>query len=251
MQALSVELRLESLYSMKVPFTHQSGLTYPLPPPSTLKGLLANALQRWEGIGPLEALGEVEGQVRALAAWALGPIVVGTYIVSAVTAFEAGPGRKPTDALARQFAGAAGLGLAIVGEDPVVARLAAALARTAVYLGDTESLVTCQGIGRHEVTLRMAQAGEWLQLRGYAPAWLLEGYDPGLDIYWVQAECARPQALHPYLFPLQRAGHRLLPATIAARLTAEAPVVEGEAFGALLMPPQTAGEPPARRRRRR
>jgi CRISPR-associated Cas5-like protein len=250
MQALSVELRPGSLYSMKVPFTYQSGLAYPLPPPSTLQGLLANALQRWEGIGPLEALDAVEGQVHALAAWALGPIVVGAYIVSAVTAFEGGPGRKPTDALARQFAFTAGLGVAVVGDEAFLARLAPALRRTALYLGDSESLVTCDALHLADVGVRTAVAGEAVRLRGYAPASLLEGYGPELDIYWVQTACRRPQALHPYLFPLRRAGDRLLPATIAARLTAGVQVVEGEPFGALLIPAQAAVAPPSRRRRR-
>ena len=48
MKAIVFTLRLNSLYSIRIPFTWQSALTYPLLPPSAIIGLIANALQRYK-----------------------------------------------------------------------------------------------------------------------------------------------------------------------------------------------------------
>ena len=47
MKAIALTIRLDSLYSIRIPYTWQSALVYPLPPPSAIIGMLANALQRY------------------------------------------------------------------------------------------------------------------------------------------------------------------------------------------------------------
>ena len=247
MHLLTWHLLPASLYSIKVPFTYQSSLVYPLPPPSTLKGLLANSLQRWEGIGPLEALREVEAQVRFAGAIPLEPIVLRDHIVSTVV--KVGGSGKATDALSRQFAFTPRLGAVMASDTALlVQRLATALPRTAVYLGDSESLVTCAQVEVEEVRIYEAAAGTALTLRMYVPVPVLEGYSVDRDIYWVQTECWKPQHLRPYLFPLQRQGHYFLPATITGRLTQAVELTESTRFGPLVVP--TVGPAPTRRRRR-
>jgi CRISPR-associated Cas5-like protein len=252
MKALSCQLLAGSLYSIKVPFTHQSGLVYPLPPPSTVKGLLANALQRWEGIGPLEALAEVEHEVRSVGSWSLSPILVKEHIVSCVNKFEASADRKVTDALSRQFAFTHRLGVAVIGDaEPFLNRLATALAHSAVYVGDTESLVTCAAIAVEELSVHEGTIGEAIQMQLYVPAPWVEGYAAEYEIYWVHTECWRPQALHPYLFPLARRGDILLPAAIDGQLAQLAEIAEGATFGSIIIPPRVPQTQPRSRRRRK
>lgn len=251
MKALVCQLLPGSLYSIKVPFTHQSGLVYPLPPPSTLKGLLANALQRYDGIGPLEALAEVEREVRCLGAYPLSPIVLKTHIVSSVNAFDLSAGGKATDALSRQFAFTHRLGVAVLGAaEPFLERLATALTRSAVYLGDSESPVSCVDIAIEELSVRPGSIGEAIATRLYVPVPCIEGYAAEHEIYWVHTECWRPQALHPYLFALTRSGDILLPAAIEGRLAQPAEIAEGATCGRVVIPPQVARVQPRPRRRR-
>lgn len=252
MKALVCHLLPGSLYSIKVPFTHQSGLVYPLAPPSTLKGLLANALQRYDDIGPLEALAEVEREVRCLGSYALSPIVLKTHIVSSVNAFELSAGGKATDALSRQFAFTHRLGVAVIGDaEPFLDRLATALSRGSVSLGDTESLVTCADIAVEELSVRPGLVGEAIQTQLYVPVPWIEGYAADHEIYWVHTECWRPQALHPYLFPLTRSGDILLPTAIEGRLAQPAEIAEGATCGQIVVPPRVPGAPPRPRRRRK
>jgi CRISPR-associated Cas5-like protein len=251
MKALVCHLLPGSLYSIKIPFTYQSGLVYPLPPPSTLKGLLANALQRWESIGPLEALAEVEREVRCTAAFPLSPIMMKEHIVSSVNKFEASADRKPTDAISRQFAFTHRLGVAVIGEaEPFLERLASALARSAVYAGDTESLATVTGIAIEELAVHDGTIDEAIQTQLYVPVRWIEGYTADYEVYWVHTECWRPQALHPYLFPLTRRGDILLPTAINGQLVQVAEIAEAATFGSVIIPPRMPPAQPRRRRRK-
>ncbi len=246
MHVLTCQMVLGSLYSVKMPFTHQSSLVYPLPPPSTLKGMLANALQRHTGQGPLETLHDVEVAVRFVGTIPLAPIVLREHVVSTVVNLS-GHG-KATDALARQFAFSPSLGAVVASDNgPLLTRLVAALSRAALYLGDSESLVTCTDFRLEAVEPRRTLEAEPLRLRTYVPVNLLMGYGDHLDIYWVQTECWQPQALRPYLFPLQRQGRLFRPAPIDARLSAAVEVVETAVYGTLVLPP--VAQPQQRRRR--
>ncbi|HXH13099.1 MAG TPA: type I-A CRISPR-associated protein Cas5a [Alphaproteobacteria bacterium] len=252
MKALVCHLLPGSLYSIKVPFTHQSGLVYPLPPPSTLKGLLANALQRCEDIGPLEALAEVEREVRCLGAYPLSPIVLKMHIVSSVNAFERSAGGKATDALSRQFAFTHRLGVAVIGDaEPFLDRLATALSYSPVHLGDTESPVTCVDIAIEELSVRPGSMGETIRTQLYVPVPWIEGYAAEHEIYWVHTECWRAQALHPYLFPLTHSGDLLRPATIEGWLAQPAEIAEGATCGSVIIPPSGPGTLRRPRRRRK
>jgi len=57
MKVIICKLRLNSLYSIRVPYTWQSALSYPILPPSAIIGIFANALQRYKNDRfPLEYL---------------------------------------------------------------------------------------------------------------------------------------------------------------------------------------------------
>lgn len=86
-----------------------------------------------EVVSYLEALAEVEREVRFIGAIPLCPIVIRDHIVSAVNKFEASAEKKPTDALSRQFAFTQRLGAVVIGEtDRFMQRLADAVAGSAL-----------------------------------------------------------------------------------------------------------------------
>ncbi|RKZ31795.1 hypothetical protein DRQ27_03595, partial [bacterium] len=64
MKVLFFDLMPNSLFSIRIPFTWQSALTYPLPPPSTIIGMVANAIQRAESAKhPMDYLSECEQNI--------------------------------------------------------------------------------------------------------------------------------------------------------------------------------------------
>jgi len=104
MKALLLNLRLNSLYSINLPYTWQSALTYPILPPSAIIGLLANALQRYKNDQPPNRyLEEIEEQVEWVGSRLLSPCITRSYIMSAITKWKARLGDKFTNALGRQF----------------------------------------------------------------------------------------------------------------------------------------------------
>ena len=105
MKALVFVIRLNSLYSIRVPFTWQSALTYPILPPSSVIGMLANALQRCRNDKhPLEYLDFIENEVLWAGSRLLTPCIIKSYITSAIVKWEDNLGGKFTNALGRQFA---------------------------------------------------------------------------------------------------------------------------------------------------
>lgn len=141
MVALTFNIRINSLYSIRIPFTWQSALTYPVLPPSAVIGLCANALQRYKNNKyPLEYLNEIEN----CAVWAgsrlTSPCVVKSYITSSITKWgDVFPG-KLTNALTRQFAYARSMQCVLVLSNQDIANeLANALKSTPLTCGDSES----------------------------------------------------------------------------------------------------------------
>lgn len=144
MKALVFNIRLNSLYSIRIPFTWQSALTYPVLPPSAVIGMLANALQRYKNDKhPLEYLELIEDKTLWAGSRLLTPCVIKSYTTSAIVKWEDTLPWKFTNALGRQFAYARQLQiLTIFKDESLLDDLIGALKRTPLTCGDSESLVT-------------------------------------------------------------------------------------------------------------
>lgn len=153
MKALVFNIRLNSLYSIRVPFTWQSSLTYPILPPSAIIGLIANAVQRYKNDKhPIEYLKIVENSILWTGSRLISPCVIKSYITSAIVKWEDEIGGKFTNALGRQFAYARELEIvAIFKEENLyngiqIKDVVESLKGTPLTCGDSESLCFLDGI---------------------------------------------------------------------------------------------------------
>jgi CRISPR-associated Cas5-like protein len=147
MRAIVFTLRLNSLYSIRIPFTWQSALTYPVLPPSAVIGLVANALQRYKNDKhPREYLEKVEQEVVWAGSRLLTPCVIKSYTTSAITKWEDTIGGKFTNALGRQFAYSRRLQAAVIfkNNNSIINEVANALITSPLTCGDSESLATVE-----------------------------------------------------------------------------------------------------------
>ena len=147
MKAVVFTLRLNSLYSIRLPFTWQSALTYPVLPPSAVIGLIANALQRYKNDKhPCEYLEMVEREVVWAGSRLLTPCIIKSYTTSAITKWEDILGGKFTNALGRQFAYSKNLQIAVIfkNNDSITSEITEAIITTPLTCGDSESSVTIE-----------------------------------------------------------------------------------------------------------
>ncbi len=144
MKAIVFNIRLNSLYSIRIPFTWQSALTYPLLPPSAVTGMLANALQRYKNNKhPLEYLNLIEDNLIWAGSRLLSPSVIKSYTTSAITKWEDKIGGKFTNALGRQFAYTNHMQVAAVFiEDNLINDIVESLKTSPLTCGDSESAVS-------------------------------------------------------------------------------------------------------------
>ncbi len=144
MKALVFDIRVNSLYSIRIPFTWQSALTYPVLPPSAVIGMLANALQRYRNDRhPLEYLELIENDLLWAGSRLLSPCVIKSYITSAIVKWEDALGGKFTNALGRQFAYSKKLQMAVIfNSDELVNDTKEAVKTTPLTCGDSESPIS-------------------------------------------------------------------------------------------------------------
>lgn len=144
MKALVFDIRVNSLYSIRIPFTWQSALTYPVLPSSAVIGMLANALQRQKNNKhPLEYLDLIENDLLWAGSRLLTPCVIKSYTTSAITIFGGPLGKKFTNALGRQYAYSKKLQIAaIFKHDMLLNDIAEALKTSPLTCGDSESPVS-------------------------------------------------------------------------------------------------------------
>lgn len=134
MIAVEFRLKLSSAYSIRVPYSYQCARTYPLPAPSTIKGLCANALWRKDGGNPVELMKNIHDASLGATARAKHPIAVSACTVRVV----------PQNALLRQFAFTPYVDCMIIfkdGHEVMAHGIKESLKVSPVYLGDSESLV--------------------------------------------------------------------------------------------------------------
>jgi len=153
-KALIFDIRLNSLYSIRIPFTWQSALTYPVLPPSAVIGMLANALQRYKNDKhPIEYLDLIEDNLLWAGSRLLTPCVIKSYITSAIIKWEDTLGSKFTNALGRQYAYSKKIQLAaIFKNDSLLNDITEALKTSPLTCGDSESPVSLDS----EVMIRNA-----------------------------------------------------------------------------------------------
>ncbi len=147
MKAMVFDVRLNSLYSIRIPFTWQSALTYPVLPPSAVMGLLANALQRHKNNKhPLEYLDSIENDLLWAGSRLLTPCVIKSYITSAIVKWGDKLGGKFTNALGRQFAYSRKLQIAaIFKNEDNMNDIAEAIKTSPLTCGDSESPISLDG----------------------------------------------------------------------------------------------------------
>jgi len=140
MDALIFNLKLNSLFSIRVPFTWQSALTYPILPPSSIIGLLANALQRYKNDKhPLEYLKLLDDEILWAGSRLLTPCLIKSYTTSAITKFEVKIGGKSTNALIREYGFIREFQIIVIFNEKVPEFLIPALISTPLTCGDSES----------------------------------------------------------------------------------------------------------------
>ncbi len=214
MKILRFTLFPQSLVSMRLPFTWQAATSYPLPPPSTVLGLLANAL--WEAgkrSHPMKALGEIEGASPRV--WVGAPGKMTATYTTVTTWF--GEGGLKSNILPRQFLFApGGFEVFVLFEGEELAWEAAeALRRAPVYLGDSEGLASVREFELLEAEetkgpVPEAELGAYFNLNLLAE----ESPTPKGTLFWVNERCniRGSDQMVPYLFPVVQEGKAWKPA---------------------------------------
>jgi len=158
LKAIVFDIRLNSLYSIRVPFTWQSALTYPILPPSGVIGMIANALQRFKNDNhPIQYLIQVEDNVVWAGSRLLTPCVIKSYTTSAIVKWEDKLGGKFTNALGRQFSYSKNLQVLVIFKDNLlVAEISEAIKSTPLTCGDSESPISIET----EVEITDAKVGD-------------------------------------------------------------------------------------------
>lgn len=146
MKALVLDIRINSLYSIRIPFTWQSALTYPILPPSAVIGMLANALQRYKNDKhPLKYLKQIEDDLLWAGSRLLTPCVIKSYTTSAIVKWEDTLGGKFTNALGRQYAYSKKLQIAaIFNRDMLINDITEAVKTVPLTCGDSESPISLE-----------------------------------------------------------------------------------------------------------
>jgi len=224
---LKARIQPASLYSMRLPYTHQSALTYPLPPPSTILGMLAAALQRAEDRPPLECLEEIEAGIETCASLVddKAPITARSCVVSLITKIKSAGSGKVTDALPRQFAHAHQVTIVAFSPDrELLERASHALQQAPITLGGSESLAAIKDTEIGQATVEQMEAGERITSRAYVPRDLLDpdSLQEHHSLFWVHEQCLDAEELAAYLFPVTLQGHTYRPVALQGTLAESA-----------------------------
>jgi len=240
MKAIALTIRLDSLYSIRIPYTWQSALVYPLPPPSAIIGMLANALQRYKNDNsPLYYLDKVEENVIWAGARLLSPAVVKSYTTSAITNWNVKLGGKSTNALGRQYVFTKNVEVvAVIKKDNFIQELVCALQNAPITCGDSESITTIESIKSFLKTDRVNFKKE-VETQFPIPfdPQKLELIDGFGRLYLVHERCKKKGKEFPlvnYLFPLREEKGILHPTKFILRIKKPVSIVEIESIGMVI-----------------
>lgn len=232
MKALVFDIRLSSLYSIRIPFTWQSALTYPLLPPSSVIGMLANAMQRLKNDKhPLEYLDMMEDEILWAGSKLLTCCIIKSYTTSAIVKWEDVQPWKFTNALGRQYAFSKEIQtIAIFKNDSLLDEIRDAVKRTPLTCGDSESSISVNNDPQiFDVETRQMKEGEELETQFPFP------FDTGFydiakgsgKIFLVHERCkksGRNFPLEMYMFPLRETEGVLSGEKILLKLKKQIPV---------------------------
>lgn len=237
MKAVAFKIRLNSLYSIRIPYTWQSALTYPILPPSAIIGMLANALQRFKNDAPpLDYLKKVEDNVIWAGARLVSPAIVKSYTTSAITKWEVKFGGKSTNALGRQFAFTRNVEVVtVIKNDTSAQELIDALKIVPITCGDSESIATIEKIS-HILRTEEQEAKEELKTKfpiifDLQKIKVVEGVG---RLYLVHERCEKKGEKFPlvnYLFPLKEEDGVLFPTEFTIRGKQPIHILEIEDIG--------------------
>lgn len=223
MKALVFTVRLNSLYSIRVPFTWQSALTYPILPPSAVIGLIANALQRKNNIPPFECLELLERQILWAGSRLLTPCVIKSYTTSAIVKWEDVLGGKFTNALGRQFAYTKKIEvLAIFEAEDKLYDIVEALKITPITCGDSESLCSLESMeikNVSEIELENAEVETQYPLPFDKNVGIMEG---GGQLYLMHKKCQKQEKNFPllsYVVPIKEDRGILVPTVLKVKIS--------------------------------
>jgi CRISPR-associated Cas5-like protein len=224
-KALVFDITINSLYSIRIPFTWQSALTYPILPPSAVIGMIANALQRYKNNRhPLEYLKLIEDHVVWAGSRLLTPCVIKSYTTSAIVKWEDTLGGKFTNALGRQFAYSKKLQVAAIFKDDTLTNdVAEALKTTPLTCGDSESPASLE----NDVILTdVVEENKEIVQTGYPVLFtkdtkLIEGNG---QVYLMHERCMKAGANFPltsYMVPIRDEQKIIKPSSLAIKTEGE------------------------------
>ncbi len=224
-KAIVFNIRLNSLYSIRIPFTWQSALTYPVLPPSAVIGLVANALQRYKNDNhPLEYLNRIEPTILWAGSRLLTPCVVKSYTTSAIVKWKDALGGKFTNALGRQFAYARRLQIAAIFQDEsLISDISEALKTTPLTCGDSESPISVEGpISVKDVIQLDGDRFTTYYPIPYTKDTKIE--DGAGEVYLMHERCLKTKKNFPlvsYMVPIKQEGKVIKPSSLTIQRTNE------------------------------
>lgn len=239
MKALVFDIKPNSLYSIRIPFTWQSALTYPILPPSAVIGIFANALQRYKNDRhPLEYLDLVENDLLWAGSRLLTPCVIKSYTTSAIVKWEDKLPGKFTNALGRQFAYSRKLQiLGIFRSDTLINDIVQALKTSPLTCGDSESPISLDS----EVMIKnvIESPGEEVITTEFPIPFnkgtKIEGGEG--KIYLMHERCKKEKEfpLKSYLVPLREEGKVIKPSSVKIRKGIEEVLLEVQEIGYIVV----------------
>lgn len=242
MKALVFDIRVNSLYSIRIPFTWQSALTYPVLPPSAVIGLIANALQRCKNDKPpLKYLDLVESNILWAGSRLLTPCVIKSYTTSVITIFGGkGVGEKFTNVLGRQYAYSKKLqGVAIFKNDALISDIVDALKTSPLTCGDSESLANIEKLKQLNVKSYQFKPEEIIETEYHIPMEfnkieIIKGIG---RLYLIHERCkktAKEFPLKSCLYPIEETNGILIHSKIIVRIKKEVSGYEIEDIGKVI-----------------
>lgn len=241
-QILSFTL-IPTLYSIRASPTFQSAVSYPLPPPSTIKGMIANALQRFQNKSPTECVRFVEENVLMCSSTFLNSVGVSSTNILRQVVWDEKAKEFRTDALAREFIHAQKIYCVLVLKNYSITKLIAeALRNTPIYLGDSESLVTIDEIKIDEnYKCLNFNPDENVEFNVYAPMDFFKEIYDDITLMWFPEKIieGKDLPLTLYVLPLkiEKSVYRPLK-TIKAKVKEAVLLIESFSFRLILRHPK-------------